>query len=1438
MLLEPAAVNNIHSIQKIWSNRPRFLRNAISACLAAFTVIGGSSAIVQAQEPSANSQYTLPYQDDVSGSAMVGYGNPNNVFNQYQIENDEPNVVGGAGFKGRAGHEAGRTVGRTQAITYFDLSPFVYVDDLVLFGEGRLNVGNNGRVAGNLGAGARYYFDRTNSIIGASGWWDIDESRGPKFQQWGVSGEFLSEYLDIRGNWYNPTGETFQIVDQRFEAGSQHFIDRPLADVNPGEAQGTYLAFQRRVFTATVLKGFDTLFSMPIPGELAQRFNLEAGAGFYNYKSTDDSIDEVWGWRVRMDGDILERTSHMFLEVMHDKTFKTNVLFGIDINYWQHLGHRQRIGHSQHHRLAEWVRRNRTMVAFEGSFLAEPETAINPRTGNPYVIYQVNTTAPAGGNGTLGNPFNNLNNAMAVPGADIVFVQGNSVITEAVSIDRDYLQIIGEQTVPTIQLAVQNLSGNILMPTISAPGFSKPVIEGVTGDYAVRYNANNTRFAGIDINNFTGTGAESSGAIVAMGRGFGGGEIVNTLDSVTVRNVQDANGIYLENNTGTFEATNVGLINIAGLDAIQVRGDNGSPSNLFNLVFTGDNNQINNTDAALGAHRYSVQLVDVRGSVNLSTLLIEDQGGAGIRVVGTDPNNVPATALVSFGDIVLNGTQILDPNEGAVYIGDFNGGVNFSNLVINQLGGNDGDAFVVRNLRPRPGVANSGVVTVSGQTNIQNRRGHGILIEDLLTQGSQTGVVRFVNSVNVNGLGTGFTGTDAAVKFDSASGTLNFMNTLTINGSLGNGVEIVDIADDGLDTFGRFVSDGLITINNANYASFGLGYISKENFDVRTNGIVINNRGLAGNTTNARGYGVAIAAYNGSATFGGLTSVFNQNGAVYSAIDVRSNTDFTDEANPVLLGYTNGAINFNSVNVEGQAGATSYGVLVQDNIKEGGVNFGSVNVTGTNSRGVLLQDNAIVNINGGVLAITGGRAIEVLTVNGVPPDGNGNVFQQRQQHSVVLQSVSATNADYGILVDQSEGAFTVTGLNSAPGSGGTISGMTGPAGSAPTNPAGTGAFFNDTQAVSLQNMNFNGNVRGVVANNLLTNRNGAIAGLALNGLSINASGGEGIYAQDVSSFRLENSSLTSNGVTRAQEAIELVATQNQADVDGDGILDDISYDFRILNNNIQDSLTTVVAGDMILVRTANNIPGPVTLNLFVQNNGNPADLTSTNSLSANRTGGAALAVEWQGTANGTISGNQISAGNGANQRGIELIVTGNGDFDIAGNSIQTGGANAIGISGLFTGSSIVFIRDHQQLDEDGFLIPNSGIVMNGANSTGIDLSFLSSNNEIDISNNLIQLTSPVGTGVRFSRIFGNNGDTTVTLNGNTIDLYPNNNSTVFTTERGFHFVDVRGVITLIGTVNNTVFPSNNPPRYVEFATLFPSQTGGTTVIVNGNAVPN
>ncbi len=1387
----------------------RWSRRIVNWCLAGLVAASGIVNPIRATaqdmpagpEGSSNIQYTLPYNEysGVAGNPNFQYGTP---ANGYTNSIEEPPVVGGFGIKGRAGHEAGSTVGREQSISYFDLSPYIFHENWVLFSEGRLGIGNNGKASGSLGGGVRRYLPRIDTIIGVSGWYDADGTRGPSFEQWGISGEILSEFIDFRTNWYVPYGETYKIVDQRFEPGSQRFIDRPLADMAPGDVtQGSYLAFQRRIFTATAMRGFDALFTVPVPGELAQKLNMEASAGFYHYNVEDDSLDDVWGWRARMDVDLVERLSHMFLEVTHDRTFKTNVVFGVDINYWGNLGSRPRVGHSQYNRLADWVRRNRTVVAYEGSFLDDPETAINPNTGNPYLIYQVNSNNPGGTSGTTSDPFGDLQTAINAAGvgtpADIVFVHGNSVFNTPITINRDGLQVIGEQMNPTIGVPVAGLSDNVLLPTVTPGAFNTPLIENVVGASAVTLAANNVRFAGFNIDNITG-----GNGIEAIGRTFGGGGLANTIDTVTISNVSGGSGIYLEDISGTMILNDVRIENVEGDMFHAERGN-------ANINFTGSNNHFDNTANTFGAHGYAVQLIDTAGSIDMSRVLIEDgPGGAGLRVVGMVTQ--PSTANISFGDVSIVGATPLVAGEGDVHIGDFNGSVTFAgNLLIDNLSSGAGDAFVIRNLAPVAGLPRSGIVSVLGNTSILNRQGTAILVENLVSAAGRNPQVLFSGPVNIGTMGTGYVGTDAAIKFASASGELSFSNLVTINGSNGDGIQITDILDDGSTQFGLFQSSQLITINNVRGTSVNINNIQKENFRVLMGDLAINGRGFSG-STGTQGAGIRIFDYAGEARFTGTTTINNQNNSNAIAVDIQTNN--------ATLTRTSGSVGFSTINVVNQTGAGSFGVRALNNGNTAGISLGTVNVQSTGAQGVLLRDNTLVSISGGSISSTGARAI---TVDSSP------TRPVPQNHSVTLGSVTASGSDYGIFVENSLGSFTVLGNGSVNGDGGTISNMT-QAGAYFRNVLNATDMFDVTeQTVDLRNMNFNGNVRGIEAYNMAQDN----SFVNLSGLSINASGGEAIYMQDVRTFLLSDSNLTNNGATLGREQVEFrVFTP----------LTTGAYTVDIRGNNFTDSLTANAGGaNMIYIVADSTMPSGTTLDLFFENNGIPGDATSTDSVSMNRSSGAsALAVDWRGQANGTIRNNVFSLAGGTGQTAIELLVDGNGDFLVENNTISAIGAGATGVAGLFTGSSIIALRNNGLTDENGNFINNTGMLFSGLGSTGVDLTFLSSGNTIEMTNNLIQFTGTghAGTGVRFSRIFGTNGDTVVRLNGNYIELNPLYNSTVTFVERGYHFVDTRGIITLQGG-NNTVFPPTNAPWIYDFIGLSSAQTNGTSVTINGNSYP-
>ncbi len=63
----------------------------------------------------------------------------------------------GFGMSFRGGHVAGDTVGREDSITYIGLSPYINIEDGLLFGDSRLARGNDGGLVYSFGSGYRHY---------------------------------------------------------------------------------------------------------------------------------------------------------------------------------------------------------------------------------------------------------------------------------------------------------------------------------------------------------------------------------------------------------------------------------------------------------------------------------------------------------------------------------------------------------------------------------------------------------------------------------------------------------------------------------------------------------------------------------------------------------------------------------------------------------------------------------------------------------------------------------------------------------------------------------------------------------------------------------------------------------------------------------------------------------------------------------------------------------------------------------------------------------------------------------------------------------------------------------------------------------------------------------------------------------------------------------
>ncbi len=777
--------------------------------------------------------------------------------------------VGGFGLLGRVGHIAGETVERKQSITYFDLSPYMFVEDTYLFGDGRLFLTNQGHMGGSAGLGIRQYFPQNDFILGASGWYDKDDSRSESFEQLGVSLEMFSQWMDIRSNYYTATGNNVKELGTTIIPGSAAFV-------------GHNITFNTQTALATGADFFDLMVTVPVPGEIAQSMNLEATAGWYRAFTPGIDLKNINGYKLRMDADFLDRVLHVYTELTQDSFFDTNLVVAADVNYWHHLENRPRFGSSQFNRIAQWVRRNRNVVTIDASVTNPAQLAINPNTGNPYYLNHVrnlevptaalpNFPAPAG-TGDVLTPFQFIDQAQAaVPNADLIFVHADSVFDNRPLVFNDDELVLGEgvgQSIP-----IQGLSQPLQLPRATS-GANRPLFRNTVGSAVTL--ANNNVFAGFDINDTQGT------AIYGVTKARG------TIRDVRINRTTGAGsgGVQLDSfGDGAFNLQNVDITGTEG-DAFFING--GSASVIFG------------SGVITNASGYAVRVENNSGSVNMLGSDTTDIGGSGVLVL----NSTGATTLGqltltnSIGHAIevrgVNGTGSVSLFEAA--------------LITNPVG----DGIRIQDV--------SGSFNARQAVTINSRNAMGINLLNL------SGTATFESPVTMGVPAAGGAG-EHGINFQGSSGLVSFQN-ISINTSNGAGINIGDILPNAATA--EFLVTGTTNISEAANSSIRL---RSDNSRVEFNGINITNRfGLgieifehAGSTNFA---GLTTIS-NGNDSGRSAVDIRDSTGAIVFGTVVASNTLPADPG--VSIQDNTGAVSFSRLSVQ-SIGTTALDIRNNSNI--------------------------------------------------------------------------------------------------------------------------------------------------------------------------------------------------------------------------------------------------------------------------------------------------------------------------------------------------------------------------------------------------------------------------------------------------------------------------------------------------------------------------
>jgi len=547
----------------------------------------------------------------------------------------------GPGFLGQAGHLAFKTFGRDDSISPLEALPYLLTDEHFIFSDLRGFVSNDSLFGGNFGLGYRHLREDLNAWFGGSVWYDVDGTSGKSFQQFGLSFEAMVDRWELRSNVYLP------ITDEHIYStavGNERIV-------------GNQLYYARFDDQGSALTGVDIEAGYNLP--VKDLHQLRGYVGYYHFEGGPSG--GVNGFKTRLEGVINHAIT---AQVMYttDELYGNNVMVGCTIQFPWGSSHPTSKWRQSTPSPFRFVERNYNVIVDRGVMVTDDLLAYNPRTGAAYNIRQVSTSAGTGGNGTFANPYNTVAAAQQA-GADVILVQGNSVLTTGVSLAAGQ-SLLGDGSGQTIALLG---GGEARLPT-QVTGGATPRFSGVAGP-AVTLGSGST-VGGFTFENINGS--------AVVGSNVGGA----TLRNLNFQNIM-GDAIRITNSTGQFQlgnlvinqATGNGVNFIGGAPDLTLSGSiTGTQADgivLSNL--TGGSVRINNTTIHQAGGN-GLRFNNVGTDAFIESLNVSQTGGAGIAIAG-------GTAGDTY---TFQNTTIDQPTGSGVNINNTAAAVTFNGLEIDS----------------------------------------------------------------------------------------------------------------------------------------------------------------------------------------------------------------------------------------------------------------------------------------------------------------------------------------------------------------------------------------------------------------------------------------------------------------------------------------------------------------------------------------------------------------------------------------------------------------------------------------------------------------------------------------------------------------------------------------------------------------------------------
>ncbi len=743
------------------------------------------------------------------------------------------------------------------------------------------------------------------------------------------------------------------------------------------------------------------------------------------------------------------------------------------------------------HRLASWDSRGRyggiVAVAADGSFSYDPPPGFRGRDRFTYsvrnafgaqramvdidvtgdVVWFVDDTAAAGGDGTFGSPFNSLapvNGSLGLgdvdASSDIVFLYAGNYQVE---FDLEPGQRLIGQALGLDLTGTQNDIAAGAAPVLSNTG-SFPIIEifGSGGQIRGLTVSNTNSWA---IRSSTGANGGFTIAdveVASSATATGGIELLNTTGTLSLTNVS-INGALPASNPALQILGNAGTISLANVDIGAGAGFTGGY-----VLNVNSNSGIITFDAAsslqsTATRGLTIQSQSAGGSVTLPSINVAG-GATGEPLIRLQANSATSTANFAQG-VVANATAV----DTAAFLSD--GGRLTVGGTASALSAADGPALYLESVEltadatfaslSSAGSNARGIsidspvgtndVIVSGTTTISSPTTEGIRVSSAAASGFLLQMARLAGSGGTTGIeatnaavavldGLGSLSTSAgpavvcttattnlalttltaaggshALDFDGCSGTVS-ATTGSLASSAGAGNHVVNVVN----TSG----------NNGVVLTYG-GTISKT-----AAGAAVNILGLAGAgsvslggtvTASNASSGILITSTTRPVTFATLT--LGSSGARFASapISLAGNTGAIDLG--VLSSYTSGvpALAINYANASPGLVTTDAGSLLDTSGASAALtvdhatsqalalSFASISAPGAGSHGV------DVNRGTGTLAVSGTSTFGAKTTAGVEVTNSNNL-------TVSFQELDITGAADGVrLANNTAGSFTIAG---------------------------------------------------------------------------------------------------------------------------------------------------------------------------------------------------------------------------------------------------------------------------------------------------------------------------------------------------------------------------------------------------------------------------